>query len=165
MEHKVSIYGTLEQDILQLNKDKIYCSREYCREQLIKFSSLYKKDDYSKVGSSFGNSITSFVGRAINYIPDKNRFCDEIDIEKLFEEYLRYKELNLYQLSDEQQIFLPAYMAKIYKKYVNDFYRNMRNEVVVMPYSVSKAKKSLDLYYKRWLDFKKEYPTIIRAKY
>lgn len=144
-------------------QDKLlFNTREHCRAQILRYLDYYKKENHNEIGQSYINSIAQYVGRIVYDIHGPEYFCDEIDVEILFENYLEYKNLDTSEFSDGFVEMLRGYMARRLQYRVNEFYRELRNNsysVKAMNISSAKERKA---FLKKFDSLRDKKPKIIR---
>lgn len=145
------------------HQDKsLFNTRDYCRGQILTYLDYYKKENHKEIGASFIISIAQYVGTAVDHNHGAHYFCDEIDVEILFDKYIEYKDLDMGKYSDEYINMLKGYMARKLQARVNGFYRLLKkNEYSVKNDNISSSKDKKK-FLKRCNILLEENPKIIR---
>lgn len=140
----------------------LFNTREYSREQILRYLDYYKTENCKEIGESFINSISHYVSKIVYDIHGPHYFCDEIDVEMLFAKYAEYKNLDLSRYPDDFIKMLMGYMARRLQAKVNEFYRLLRNEKYSVKGDNVLSSKDNDLFLRRIDNLCKENPKIIR---
>lgn len=145
------------------SKDKsLFNTRDYCRDQILNYLDYYNKENYDRIGASFGNSIAKYVGNIVYDNHGPYYFCDEIDVEMLFAKYVEYKNLDMEQYSEEFTNMLKGYMARRLQARVNEFYRELKNGKHSVKIDNVASSKDEKLFKERLENLKNENPKLIR---
>ncbi|MGJ0847421.1 hypothetical protein ACR77J_12090 [Tissierella praeacuta] len=140
----------------------LFNTRDYCREQILRYLDYYKQENHQEIGESFINSISYYVSRIVYDIHGPHYFCDEIDVEILYVKYVEYKNLDLSQYSNEFIKMLMGYMAKKLQTKVNEFYRQFRDGKYSVRGDNVLSSKDKDMFLRKINNLIEEKPKIIR---
>lgn len=144
-------------------RDKsLFNTRDYCKEQILRYLDYYKQENHQEIGESFINSISHYVSRIVCDIHGPHYFCDEIDIEMLFAKYVEYKNLDLSQYPDDFIKMLMGYMARRLQAKVNQFYKLLRNGKYSVKSDNVLSGEDKDMFLRKINNLIEEKPKIIR---
>lgn len=140
----------------------LFNTREYCRDQILRYLDYHEKENSEEIGTSFINSISQYVGKIVYDVHGPQYFCDEIDVEILFAKYVEYKKLDLSQYLDDFIKMLMGYMARRLQAKVNEFYKLLKNGKYSVKGDNVLSSKDNDLFLRRINNLMEEKPKIIR---
>lgn len=147
---------------MEYQDKSLYNTREYCKAQILKYLEYDKKGNHNEIGMFFVNSMSNYVRKIVYDIHGPEYFCDEIDIEVLFNCYVEDKKIDISQYPEEHINMLIGNMAKRLQKKVNEFYKELKENKHSVKLGKLSSKKDHKTYEIKFDKLRKENPKRIR---